>query len=498
MRNSLARRLIALVAFVLMLPFADGASPVLAEVNGTTWTSPTFGCQITWSSPWFFLEEDADGTFDYLALSDGAAFASFVCGSSLGLTPQQELTGVILAWCGGEGTSNCQPVQDDAGNSQRVVTSTLATDTYSFTQTYDDGTSAQLISRLDIRTVEGGLSIAAILTAEESAYPGYAPLWDELLTGIVSNVDTLPSTDPPVGPDPDPAPDPAPDPLNLSGGEAAPVMAFGDWRFAIASTTVGAAIPSLELEVKEGREWIAIVADISNWSAFDATFSLREPLVQTNLMTEPWDIAPASTRQVARVLQLTSQGNESVDIAAGASARVVLVYSIPAGGTNTWLLIGETGLVLSEHFDLALDPATLPAPAVLPTTIDDTLTSVSVNSAGAVTVGLNGAAGEYLLIGTDIPSGDECFGNEAVAYLLQFIDSAAIIESDPAVEGEGAIYLWIVQPDGGKALLNQQLLADGIARASNLPDEARFGSWMSSSEQTAQLNGVGLWPICGA
>ena len=68
----------------------------------------------------------------------------------------------------------------------------------------------------------------------------------------------------------------------------------------------------------------------------------------------------------------------------------------------------------------------------------------------------------------------------------------------PAVSTESTpvLYLWVVAGDGTRTLLNQQLLAEGMAQVDPLPSEARFSAWLTATEQTAQAAEVGLWAGC--
>ena len=58
-------------------------------------------------------------------------------------------------------------------------------------------------------------------------------------------------------------------------------------------------------------------------------------------------------------------------------------------------------------------------------------------------------------------------------------------------------YVWIVNPDGTKSLLNQLLLESGAARYSSTPNAARFAAWLQGTESSAQEAGAGLWTTCG-
>ncbi len=294
-------------------------------------------------------------------------------------------------------------------------------------------------------------------------------------------------------PDSGPAPDPLPQP---SGGEPAPVIVNDFWRISIAESVTGEAIPALGLEPKDGRTWVAIVADVTNWSEVDAEFSLRDPLIQTAQMTEPWDIAPSSTRQVARLLGYTAQGNSSALIAAGETTRIVLVYSIPAGGSDATLLLGDTGMGIEPFLQLTIDPALLPEPVPPPANQSGTVIGVTTDSFGQVSVEVEGVGPDLVLIGVNIPSIGACYAEAALEDVIAVIGTNVEVEFDSAIGSDSAVYLWIAQSDGSLVQLNQQLLSQGSARYADAPSDSRFAAWLETSEVLASQQGVGLWSVC--
>jgi hypothetical protein len=499
-KSAIRRTLFLAVALLLLAPAALPIRWSLADVIGTTYTSPTFGYTVTWPATWYFVDESTTDGVDYLWIASGVSRAQYFGGPALG-TPQQELAGMIGGWGSSPGITGFAPMLDAQGAPLRGSDGDSAYAYYTFTADIGGGQYLDIVARLEVISIRAGISVAASYDTTLAEFQANPAVFDEVINGL--------STGEALQPDPDPGPDtiPVPDtdatvqettPLDTTSAEPAPVVVSGPWRLAIVSTTIGAAIPSLELEPKDGREWVAVFADITNWSAAGGAFSLRDPLVQTAEMTEPWDIAPSSTRQVARLLGLGEQGNDSVDIAAETTTRVVLVYSIPASGTDARLLIGDTALPLDEHFDLAFDPAALPAQPETPSVLQGTLTTISIDSAGAVTFDVDSSAEAYVLIGVDLPSGADCFAAESEAAIIPHIGMPVLVETDPAVAQPTSVYLWLVAPDGSRTLLNQDLLASGAARLSTLPNAARFASWLQSTEEIAQAAGTGLWAACGA
>jgi hypothetical protein len=57
-------------------------------------------------------------------------------------------------------------------------------------------------------------------------------------------------------------------------------------------------------------------------------------------------------------------------------------------------------------------------------------------------------------------------------------------------------YVWLINADGTRTLLNQKLIADGLTQAAAVPDDARFGLWLLTSERAAEEGQIGLWAGC--
>jgi hypothetical protein len=488
-RRLLTLTLIIMLALISALP----SRPTSADVRGATYTSPTYGYTVTWPATWFFIEEAVDPGVDYLWISDGMSSAQFLGGPILG-TPSVELAGMIMGFGSSPEASNFAPLLDDQGSMIRFSDDTQAYAIYSFTADLGGGSTMDAVIYLGIVSIGAGLSVGVIINSTRDAFDATSQ-FSSVLSAITLNGTPLPQPGG-IAATPDERVPTAPE---LPGaGSLAPEIASAQWRMALTAVSIGTAIPGMELEAKADQEWLAIVADVTNWSDFDGTFDLGEPRIQTAGLAEPEGIAPSSTRQVARLLGLTEQGNRSVDIAAGDTARAVLVYAIPASETGIQLLLGDAVIALDDHLDVAFDPTTLPSTPDPPRVIEGIITNVSVNSAGTLTLSIEGSSEEYALIGADLPSGSDCYASASLVLFVELIGSQVMIEFEPAVESTTQVYVWLVGTDGARTLLNHQLIATGAARLSMLPNESRFAGWLLSAETAAQAAGTGLWGECGS
>jgi hypothetical protein len=102
------------------------------------------------------------------------------------------------------------------------------------------------------------------------------------------------------------------------------------------------------------------------------------------------------------------------------------------------------------------------------------------------------------LLGVEPADEDSCFENEAENVLDELAGADVLVEEDAAVTGgDNAVrYVWLLEDDGTRTLLNQMLLATGAARADGIPGDARFGSWLETTALGAEQAGIGLWGAC--
>jgi hypothetical protein len=477
---------IAVVALLglVSLPGHPTAAAPLADVTGNTYTSPTYGYTVTWDDSWYLVEETSEDGIDFLTIADGVAFVQFLSVSGYFGDLEMGLAAVIVGTGQNSSVSNYRPLTDEDDQPIRGGDESRAFAVYAATTTLEDGSSVDLAIYLEFRTIvpdEVGLAIAAPMPIE--AYDFELPRIEQLLTGI--SVPGISESD---------------ESENAVSGEPAPVFASGPWRVAIATAVIGEAIPEADLQVRGDTEWLLVVADITNWSDADATFDAREFQVGLADAEAGADLSVPATRSVAQRLDLKPGGRApTVDLDAGETARVVLVYRIPAGGDGLTLVREESALPLEEVLAVSFDPDALPPAAVPAEVVEATVSSVERGNQVRIQEAGGGPPRRVRLLGVELPTGDACYAEETTARLADLEGATVFLEEEPAVTtgSTPVLYLWVAQDDGTRALLNQQLLAEGMAEVDPLPSEARFGAWLAGTEQTAQTEQTGLWSGCG-
>lgn len=470
-KRGLSRIGAVLIALLLALPVSVvGARPAV-DVVGTTYTSPTFGFTMTWPDSWFQLEEKTAPPFDQITISDGVGFLSVFGDEANGTTPGLALAGLIAGLTSDPSVSNLQVMQDATGAPIREINADNASTAYTYTLTLDDGTTIPAASYITCRLLRGNnLLVIARGETLSDFYVSEQPQWQQIL-------DTIAIPEPP--------------PL---AGEPAPALVSGPWRIGIATAAIGASFPDLGLGKKSGKEWVVAIADVTNWSAADATFTARDTKLQTAEMEKPVSVAPKSIVAAADSLNLEPKSGNEIAIAAGETQRLILVYAVPEGGSEPRLTLGEVTVPLTDVIASEIDPAALPRKAVPAELEKGKITDVVDNDTLKVRVG--GKTRNVTFLGVDVAESGDCFGDEATAYVAKLKGRTIYLESDSEVVSKDADYLWIQHKDGTRTLVNDELIVAGYGRTRALPTEARFGAWLAEDEAQAQADETGLWSGC--
>jgi plastocyanin len=493
MRTRWRRRCVGLLLLGLlgtMIPVAPvGAAPA-ADIDGNTYTSPRFGYTVTWDDSWFVASDESDGSGDYLALVNGttsAVFAGFRDGAGVTSCIASLITGLGLAGL----LEDVEPVIGDDGAAIRGEAGGHAYAAITGTTTFDDGSTVALAAYLDCQPIVPGeslLSLVGFMPVE--LFAGQMPRLQTLLDGVVMPGGDPGGVDDPTGTLEDD---------EGAAGEPAPVFAAGRWRVAVAGAVRDESIEPADLEAKAGKEWIVVVADVTNWSDDDATFTADELGLAFADDGRRYEPAPNSSRAAGRALDLEQiEVGEGVEIEAGETVRLALAFLVPADGTAPTLhgTMSEPGLPLAPSSGAALldvrppsAPPTLQAVDVL-AAIDGEVVEIRV--AGAQ------ESVRARLIGVDAPATGACFDDWSTSRLSLLDSTRTWIERDPT-QRSGAtekVYLWAENPNGNRVLINQQQVADGYAVARPLGEETRFAAWIGEAARTAQTGRVGLWRSC--
>ncbi len=474
-----------LVAFVLLgtiAPIASTWAAPAVDIEGTTYTSPTFGYAITWDDAWFVTNEGSENGLDFLNLVNGVVTASFA-GLDFPLPQESCLTWLRENLGVNGGMTDLEEVVGADGAPIAGAKNGLAYAALGGTSIQADGTTVDLAVFLYCQPIIKG---GAVLTT--TAFMPRAR-FDEQLPAILALLDdvALRGTVPP-----ETSPDVAGRP-----GEPSPVFVSDRWRIAIAGVARDDTIPTADLEAKDGKDWLVVVADVTNWSDREARLDGTDLELVFSDHPRPYAFAPNSSRAVARELGLAVSDIEtSVPIKPGETARIALVFLVPDGRTGPVVLQGTrrgVGLPIdtgqgAERLD------DLPAPAEPPA-----LQEVSVvNVLDGETVELRVAGADATLwahlSGVREPAEDSCARDGLMATLTDLMTDAPMflttlwIERDPALEGgeTGEVYLWIEGDAGKRILLNLELVATGFAERDDLDPAARFATWIGEAGRTAQ------------
>ncbi len=242
-------------------------------------------------------------------------------------------------------------------------------------------------------------------------------------------------------------------------------------------------LPGIGLEEKEGKEWVAVVADVTNWGSTNPTFPVEDLVVQMAESSTEHSVAAGSTARAARELELT--GNDPIEIEQGATGRVVFVFSVNADRTEPTLIYRGDRLPLDDLLLRDLQAGDLSEPAGPPTLQEGTLESVSGNGQ-TIQVQYEGESRTHRirLLGVDVRETPDA----AIELLAAYEGETVWIETDAALTESATpvVYLWIENEHGDMVQINQLLIEEGAAEHSPLPDDARFALWLQVTADQAE------------
>jgi endonuclease YncB( thermonuclease family) len=496
MRTRRRRAPVCLLLTVLLgalVPTASVGSAPAADIDGNTYTSPTFGYTITWGDAWFVIAEESNDGLDYLGLTNATTAAVFVgIPDSGGATACLSWLAVGLSASGV--MEDPAPLRDGDGAVIRGTDGPHAFAAYSGTLTREDGTAMEMAAYLDCQPMVSGeslLSLVAVMPIE--TFDGQLPLVRALLAGVV-----LPGGDQATAPDITTS---SVDIGDDSGpGEPAPVFVSRRWRVAVAATVRDQEIEAAGLEANPGKDWLVVVADVTNWSEDDGVFAGEDLGIAFAGDDRRFAVAPSSSDAVAQTLELEVDDLAAgIEIEAGETVRLALVFQVPRGqqGPRLHGLMSEPGLPLND--DGVADGLAEIRPPVAPPALE-AVEVVAAIDGEVVELRLGGESEPVRarLIGVDAPAKDGCFAEWSTLQLSALAYRRTWIERDPTERGSVTekVYLWTELPGGQRILVNQQQVADGYAEARPLDEETRFAAWIGEAGRSAQARRAGLWRDC--
>lgn len=487
-RRSRYGLLVALVLLGAISPIAStGAAPAL-DIEGNTYTSPSFGYTISWDDSWSVTNEGSENGLDFLFLANGVTAASFL-GFDFPLAQDSCLPFLTEGLGANGGLTDLEEIVGADGAPIAGTKGGLAYAALSGTSAQADGTAvdrAVFLYCLPILQGHSVLGTTAFMPRErfDDQLPAILALLDDVaLRGTV-------------------APETGPDAVDRPG-EPAPVFVSGRWRVAIAGAARDDEIPIANLEAKDGKDWLVVVADVTNWSDREARLSDGDLTLVFPDDERRFAFAPNSSRAVARELGLEVRDLETRGpIKAGETVRIALVFLIPDDRTGPVLhgKPGTVGLPLDTgHGAKILDD--LPAPAEPPPLWE--VSVVGVLDGETVELQVAGADAPMLahLIGVGGPAEGSCAHDGLISSLTALMTDAPMvlttlwIERDPTVAGGEIeeVYLWVEGDAGTRVLFNEEAVAVGNAEPGDLDPDARFAAWIGEAGRTAET-GEG----CGA
>ena len=455
---------------------STAAAAPSADVVGNMYTSPRFGYTIEWTDIWFVAQEESTAEYDWLTLTDGVTDANLVGAVEAGGNAVIELAGFSASFRTDPVITNFVPMPD----TEELVTPERAFRTYTYTLTTEDF-SAQFALYIEAQTIEPGSSVLIFFTYTLLDYwETEWPLIQELASTIF-----VPIEDDPI----------------VIEGEPAPAFVSSQWRIAVAIASLNDSFDDFGLEPKDGREWLVVIADVTNWSNTDGIFSGREFTLQPGLDGKIVKAAPGSSKSMAKSLGLEPLTDDelTVGIPAGETTRVVLVYTVPARSRELMLVRNKATLPLADALATELAPNDLPAPALPPDLTEGEFDSAS--DGRTVRVQFDGGAfgsQKLRLLGVRPPTKGSCYDSEAKKLLDDLVGQRVMVEEDDAVTGGSTDvrYLWIENADGTRSLINERLISAGLATVDKIPSDARFGAWLRGSQRVAEAEPTGLWLEC--
>lgn len=267
----------------------------------------------------------------------------------------------------------------------------------------------------------------------------------------------------------------------------APIFLTDRWRIALTYAAMTADVPLLELESRSGRDWVVVIADVTNWSTEDDAFAPASFGIRAAGEEEGSGFARQTTEDSAERLEIEPRDiGAGVEIDAGDTTRLVLVFRILSTDAELFLAYNGDELSLTLPFARGGSLDRLPEIVEAPELDEIEITDV-----------LDGASLEVdddpvRLAGVDAPREGECFAGQATTRLERLAGDEALVEDDPDSD---AVYVWIEDEDGIRTLLNNSVIAAGSAAFLEGTTGA-FAALLAESDRQARTDLAGLWGAC--
>ena len=266
-----------------------------------------------------------------------------------------------------------------------------------------------------------------------------------------------------------------------------PVFMSGIWRISIVFASRAPSVPELDQAEASGRDWIVVVADVTNWSGKKAKLSSNKFNMLVTGETEPAGFNRLATEAAAKSLNLEPKSaNAGVEINSDKSKRLVLLFRVDKTAAEISLVPSGAPIPLSAAFEIGGSLDNLPKAATPPELVE---TEVTDTTDGA-TLQLN--EGPLRLAGVDSPVGEECFADQSTRRLERLAGSGVLLESGTDLT---AANVWIEDDNGLRKLLNREVIASGSA-AFATGTTGPYAGWLQDADRDARTRVVGLWASC--
>lgn len=327
----------------------------------------------------------------------------------------------------------------------------------------------------------------AVIAVVATVFAGFIALWMPG-AGAQDGTGVEGTAVAPFTPTPAPPSSVTPTPVPIS--YQAPIFLDGSFRIVVQRAEWAHEIPELGLNPRSGRDWIAVVADVINFSANPANLTPDQFTIRTN-GNPLGGFARQTTQDVAARMGLQpSDPSQQMTLQPNNSVRLMLVFQVDTGVREPGLVYQYNAVPLATLFAQSLGFSNLPSLAQAPTLVNATVSGIT----SATTVQVTGdATGDQVMAGVDPPTGAQCYANEAKNVLSPVIGTPVMIEQPTG--GQRGVLLWFPHADGTRELINQSLVILGYSASDTDPGNA-FAPWMSDSQQVAQLRRAGLWGAC--
>ena len=468
-RAAVAAFLVALlfVGIPLTPPAARPAAAGSAQIDGQTYVSPTFGYRLAWDDSWLVTDVVTEAETDTLVLSNGLAFVQFTASPGFGGSAAACVADYEAALAFRAGAGNVEPVTD-GGGAEVAADDASARAAFSYTLDFEDGGAIDIVDEVECRTLLGGAAMLQIVASTELVdYGAVQPAIEELKAGLA-----LPSP-----------------------GEPGPAFVSGRWRVAVAAAVRAPAVDTVRLRASDEREWVVVVADVTNWGDEEATFAPEEAALSLDDGARRAKLARRSTDAVARRLDIApADPGSGVAIDPDETARVALVFRVAAAATGPALVLGEEHLPLADALAAGVDLEGLPAVVGPPELVEADVERVRDGGRLDVTLA-DGSEQRVRLIGVEAPTGAECYAEEAARRLDDLAGKRVWLERETPGDDDAERYVWVEGDEGTRALINHDLVAGGYTGAVD-GEDGRFRAWLTAAGMGAQTEGFGLWSAC--